>query len=480
MTFKSVLALSLLVFALGAPLALAKVTKEQAERLGEDLTPLGAEVAGEGDVPAWTGGLTGVPEGIVFDPKTQHPPNPFPDDKIKYTITSENMTEYDAVLTDGHKSMLKRVPGFKMNVYQSRRSCTVPKFVQKATKRNATTVELTADGERVTGGGSMGTPFPIPQSAKELMWNHRLRYVPYRMHRQLASIAVKKGKPTEIIKYDDASWNGWTDPDWKDAVLLGRWLLRKQSAIVRKPTPPVKLSRPESPFVFHVILTHGPIDGSQSDRKAWAYNSDMRRIRRAPDIAYDSPGVNTSNLSTVDAFGGFDGALDRFDWLLIGRSVKVVPYNSYSVMSTKYDDLVQPDHLSADFVRYEPHRVWTVEARLREGDSHIYQRRVLHLDEDMQAMVAGELYDSRGRLWRVQELHTVNFYQVPVCLPIAELVYDVRAPGTYLAQSLSNEQKPVNIYGDGLGLSCFTPEGMVELSSTSGGSGGDGPSCFLY
>jgi len=62
MNLKSVLSSSLLVFALCAPLAVAKVTEKEAARLGEDLTPLGAEVAGEGDVPAWTGGLSGVPD----------------------------------------------------------------------------------------------------------------------------------------------------------------------------------------------------------------------------------------------------------------------------------------------------------------------------------------------------------------------------------------------------------------------------------
>lgn len=211
MALRSVLLTSVLALVLSVPPSFAKVPKQQAERLGKDLTPLGAEVEGEGDVPAWTGGLTGVPGGVTFDPKTQHPPNPFPNDRPKYTITGENIAPYEALLMDGHKAMLKRLPTFKMNVYQSRRSCTVPKFVQEATKRNATAAKLTVDGAGVTGG-TIGIPFPIPQSGKELMWNHRLRYVPYKTVRYLATAPVLANGTYDLVKYKDRRITLWTVP----------------------------------------------------------------------------------------------------------------------------------------------------------------------------------------------------------------------------------------------------------------------------
>ena len=53
-------------FSLAVGAALAAATPEQAAQLGKNLTPLGAEKAGNtaGTIPAWDGGLTKPPEGF--------------------------------------------------------------------------------------------------------------------------------------------------------------------------------------------------------------------------------------------------------------------------------------------------------------------------------------------------------------------------------------------------------------------------------
>src|SRR6185295_2565674 len=120
MARKQILMISTAVLlGLAAPAALAKVPADQAARLGKDLTPLGGEVAGTGDVPAYTGGLQAPPPGIKFDPKTQHPPNPWPGDKPKFTITNANAGQYADKLTEGQMAMLKALPTYKMNIYES-------------------------------------------------------------------------------------------------------------------------------------------------------------------------------------------------------------------------------------------------------------------------------------------------------------------------------------------------------------------------
>ena len=52
----------------GLTAAWAGVPEAQIARLGQDLTPMGAEQAGnaDGSIPAWTGGLTSAPDGIGF------------------------------------------------------------------------------------------------------------------------------------------------------------------------------------------------------------------------------------------------------------------------------------------------------------------------------------------------------------------------------------------------------------------------------
>jgi len=451
MPYKHLLMASALAIGLSVPAAMAKVPADQAARLGKDLTPLGAETAGTGDVPAYTGGLQAPPPGIKFDPKTQHPTNPFPGDKPKFTVTNANAGQYADKLTDGHKALLKALPTYKMNVYESRRSCTVPQFVQAATKNNALVAALTPDGEGVTGG-IMGTPFPITTNAQEIIWNHRLRYLPHKLYRSYATAPVQGNGSYNIIQYQDEAMIMWTDPTKKKAEDLNNiQLMYLQNTIA-----PARLAG-------NVILVHESLNGTVEPRKAWSYNPGQRRTRRAPDIAYDNPGFNTDGMSTADAFTGFNGALDRYDWSFKGKSVKFVPYNSYEFVNSKYTDLIKPKHLNQDLVRYEPHRVYTVEAKLKAGQRHVYARRVLHLDEDSWSIVAGELYDGRGGLWRVQEIHNINFYQVPLCFGIGEMVYDLLGGGRYLAGSLINQEKPFNFDADALNESRYTPEALRTI-----------------
>ena len=62
----------------------AAITAEQAARLGNDLTPLGGEKAGNanGTIPAWDGGITSPPAGYQ---KGMHHPDPYAADKVLFT-----------------------------------------------------------------------------------------------------------------------------------------------------------------------------------------------------------------------------------------------------------------------------------------------------------------------------------------------------------------------------------------------------------
>ena len=71
---------SVLLFACAATSVSASITADQIARLGADLTPLGAEKAGnpEGTIPAWDGGITTPPAG--YQPGDHHP-DPYGDDE---------------------------------------------------------------------------------------------------------------------------------------------------------------------------------------------------------------------------------------------------------------------------------------------------------------------------------------------------------------------------------------------------------------
>lgn len=433
------------------PSALAGVPADQAARLGKDLTMMGAEVAGTGDVPAFTGGLNAIPAGVKFDPKTQHPPNPYPSDKPKFTITAANMAQYADRLDEGHKALLKRYASYKMDVYESRRSCTVPQYVQTATKNNATVAKLTPDGEGVLGG-IVGVPFPIPQSAKEVVWNSKLRFLPHKGTRSFAAAPVQSNGSYNLINVQDEVISGWHNPANKKAEDLNNIWVKYISNTIGPPR-----------LAGNVILVHDSLNATVEQRKAWSYSPGTRRTRRAPDIAYDNPGFNTDGMTTADSFYGFNGALDRYDWTLKGKAVKFIPYNSYSLLHTKYKDLLTPKHINQAAARYEPHRVWVVDAKLRAGQRHNYMRRVMYIDEDSYIPTGVEIYDGRGQLWRYQELHTGMAYHIPACGAVAELVYDLLGGGRYLANTMIGEERPPNPQADELNEERFTPEALRTL-----------------
>ena len=164
---------------LTAPLmvALAGPKPGEIERLGGsgDLTPMGSPKAGneDGTIPAWTGGITEPPAGYS---KGDHHPDPFPDDEILFVINGSNYQQYADKLSVGQQRMFERYPDtFYMNIYPTRRTVAFPQRVYDATKRNGATATTVNDGEGVIDA-SVGFPFPFPETAKELIWNHKLKY----------------------------------------------------------------------------------------------------------------------------------------------------------------------------------------------------------------------------------------------------------------------------------------------------------------
>ena len=143
----------------------------------------------------------------------------------------------------------------------------------------------------------------------------------------------------------------------------------------------------------------------EQERQAWRYDPGSRRVRRAPDIAYDNPGTNSDGLATADQFGGFNGSPDRYDWQVVKKQEAYIPYNNYRLGSPDldYDDIVRPRHINQDLVRYELHRVWVLEATLRPDARHLYSRRTFYIDEDSwQIAVADRALQAEERRFAFQ------------------------------------------------------------------------------
>ena len=429
--------------------ALAKIPAEQAATLSSELTPLGATRAAnaDGSIPEWTGGITKLPAGYTIG---DHHIDPYPTDKVQYTITASNLAEYKSLLTPGQIKLFETYPEtYKMNVYQTRRSASYPEHVYQAVKDNATRSELVEGGNGIKQA-AVGIPFPVPATGLEAIWNHTLRY-----RGESVSRSGGQAAPTASGSYTYVGLN---------ETLLLPYNVKGASAeelektnilfkFKQKVTEPARLAGT-------ALLVHETMDQVKTPRQAWTYNTGQRRVRRAPNVAYDAPGTAADGLRTTDDFDMYNGAPNRYNWTLKGKQELLIPYNDYRLHSdkVKYADILQPGHINPDLVRYEKHRVWVVEANLKENTRHTYKKRVFYIDEDSWQVAVTDIYDNRDELYRVAIAHAINYYEVPTLWSTLDVYHDIQSR-RYLAIGLDNETKMYD-FSKKLNERDFTPAAL--------------------
>ena len=169
-------------------------------------------------------------------------------------------------------------------------------------------------------------------------------------------------------------------------------------------------------------------------------------MRLAPNLAYDTPIAAADGLRTADDTDMYNGAPDRYNWKLVhDKPVEMfIPYNNYKLDSPKlkYDEMLKAGHINSDIQRWELHRVWVVEATLKEGERHIYERRTFYIDEDSWQIAVVDQYDRRGDLWRVSIAYIKNYYEVPTQWTAMDAFHDLRAR-RYHVQYLDNEEPSI-------------------------------------
>ena len=422
----------------------AKVSAEEAARLGNSLTPLGAQKAGNGKdpstglgIPDWNGGLTKADIPKTYTKAGQHHPDPFASDKVIFTINAQNLSKYADKVPGGVQELIKTYPDtFKLNVYQSRRTTSAPEFVYKNTKANATRSELLPTGvENVFGG----TPFPIlhgssADKAKQAIWNHIVRWRGVYVVRRASEVAVQRNGSYSLVTSQQEIYFKINDP--KLTVNDMDNIVFYYLSFVKAPAR----------LAGGAVLVHEALDQQKMPRQAWGYNAGQRRVRRAPNLAYDTPIAAADGLRTADDTDMYNGSPDRYNWRLVHeKPVEMfIPYNSYEIDSPKlkYDDMLEVGHVNSDIQRWELHRVWVVEATLKPGERHLYSKRVFYIDEDSWQIAVIDQYDSRDELWRVSIAYIKNFYEVPTQWTALDVFHDLRAK-RYHVQQLDNEEPTI-------------------------------------
>lgn len=430
----------------------AKVSPEEAAKLGKELTCTGAERAGnaDGSIPEFTGKYLGeVPGWKHVKFSGGQPVDPYANEKPIAVITAQNVAQYAERLSEGQKAMFKQYPDtFKMNIYPGHRDFRYPDSVCEGVKQNALTAEVENEGMGVKTNGPV--PFPIPKTAMEVLWNH-----------QLPARSFNEDKLHDVASVMPNGSIGW-------ARMHGRNL-----ALVNDPKKPAGTS---SSLSLNTTLlpardkgvmsvTHEPYNYLTVGRQSWSYSPSTRRVRQLPGYGYDQPMIGTNGTMTIDEDRLFNGPPDRYSWKLLGKREMYIPANTFGTNSAdvKYADLLTKNHPNPEFLRYELRRVWVLEATVKEGYRHVYGKRVLFLDEDTWHAVIADNYDARGALWKFA---MINYYYHPdmsAWQAGSQFYHDLNS-GQYTGYSMTNEAKRGPILNDGkLTASMYTPDAIRAL-----------------
>ncbi|CAB3735944.1 DUF1329 domain-containing protein [Paraburkholderia rhynchosiae] len=437
--------------------SVAAVSETEAQRLkGPELTPMGAEAAGnkDGTIPAYKGEGLSAPAGFGSDSSDPYKrPDPFANEKPLYTITAKNAAQYADKL-DGMLEMFKRYPDFRMDIYPTHRTVTYNKTVIENTLKNATDCKG-KNGDLQLEGCWGGLAFPIPANGAQAMWDHLTNYRGFAWGGYTNSYVVSANGSSYLVGGNKvAEQSPYYDPK-ATAPAMGKtiyWAFRDDT------------DAPSSRNGEKLVLID-PLDVLDVGRRAYQYFPGLRRVKLAPSLAYDTPSPAAGGAATMDDSSVFLGALDRYDWKLVGKKEKYIMYNNFKLTDhTSCDDkkLLTKDFANPDCVRWELHRVWVVEGKLKPGYRHIYARRMFYWDEDSFGAGLSENYDAAGKLYRVVTALSVPYYVSEGGGMLAEdtFNYDLQT-GVWSAQgSLSNvgagivHQKPKS-------MDFFSPETMA-------------------
>jgi hypothetical protein len=406
--------------------AFGAVGADEAKQLGTTLTAVGAEKAGnkEGTIPAYAGGLTTAPASYAKGSKVRT--DPFADEKPRLAITGKDAAAHADKLTEGTKELLKRYPTMRLDVYPTHRTVSIPQRVLDNTLKNATGAKA-ADGGLALENVLPGYPFPIPKTGAEAMWNHLLRY--------------------SGLGYDGSRYENWNvDASGTATLAVAADAFWAWPIYDPKKTGPISANEPYWYNKLHYVgparrngealLIIDSVNPLKQPRRAWLYLPGQRRTKLAPDLAYDTPNPGAAGAATYDDVSVFNGALDRYDWKLVGKKEMYVPYSNYRLTYHKNaGDITKPNHINPDLVRWELHRVWVVEATLKADKRHIYGKRVFYLDEDSWNALASDQYDARGQLFRSSFAFQSQSYDVQAPFGDTFAIYDFNS-GVYNVSGL--------------------------------------------
>lgn len=429
----------------GASAALAGVTAQEASRLSGELTPMGAERAGnkEGTIPAWTGGYTTPIPGYKNGARRG---DPFANEKPLYSVTADNMAQHHDKLNEGTKALLKKYPKtFRVDVYKTHRTAAAPKWLYDNTLKNATSATLE---NGVVKNAFGGVPFPIPKTGEEIIANHRVYWRGEAWKATTRGYLVTAAGQRILSVEGDGDWQMPYYSQGQADKFNGNYFYTK----IVNLGPPVRAGE--------AIAGYNNLDEGRSS--TWVYLTGQRRVRKLPHSCCDTPTPATSGVASFDDITVFGGSAERFDWKIVGKKEMLIPYNSNRLHTPEKDtDVLLDNHLNPDHVRWELHRVWIVEATLKAGQRHQAPKSRYYVDEDTWVAVLSDRWDANGQLWKTGWTHPVVMPDIPATAPMQQWGFNDLISGAWYASGVYNESKRQYMIVPLRSDSVFSPDALA-------------------
>jgi len=428
----------------------AKAQTADASLLTTTLTPMGSERAGnaDGSIPAWTGSYTTLPAGWQDG---DYIPDPFADEQPVVVINASNMAQYADKLSDGVQAMMTK-SGFSIKVYPTHRTQTIPSSVAAYCVQNLTNAKFVDPANPQNGftGGFGGYPFPIPDvsnplaAGAQIMYNNANRWAAYAATYHSQGYVMNSGNLVLTL-------SGPLKFDYP-------YYYRKDISTIQA-REYIAFDSPGNIVGEEVIVWYYT---DETPQQSWELLNGQGRVRKAPELSFDTPSSFADGICGYDEYYGYNGALVQYDWKYLGKQEMYIPYNGNGMYALAPEQVLQPKFMNPDVTRWELHRVWVVEATLRPGKRNVLARRRFYVDEDSWVIGVTDAWDAAGNLYKSN--HVFNYFRpdMPGVVFAANVSYNLQTGDYALPFGLYNEKaRPTLKYLPAWPDSVFDPENMA-------------------
>jgi len=372
-----------------------------------------------------------------------------------YSVDGSNYMQHADKLTDGQMKAFENYADYRIDVYAASAECRLPDAVRAVSGSNSKMINGNEGIEWNTIGSK---PFPNPTEAQHYIWNHRSApHYNASIHRTLVAYIVKNDGSFTIGKGD----NYIEFPGALDSPLRGKVDPNIYALYMVKNLSPARIAGT-------LTMLHDPYDSAVEQRKAWQYSPATRRVRRAPDVAYDSFVDQTGGLATIDSYNMFTGAQDRFDWNLVGKKTMLIPHANHELSKVGAADKITSSRNFVDpsLYRYEEREVAIVEATLKEGSRHIFPRQMMYVSTDEHnGIMIRDHYDGQGNLAK----HQIGSRRVDnsgVCQFNGEQTIDFATRSFVIQNTLGEGHDDLALEYDtiNMGMNFYSPDGLRRFA----------------